>query len=31
MSPMERPLREADPEVADAILHETERRPGGWS
>ena len=29
MSPMERPLREADPEVADAILHETERQARG--
>src|SRR4029453_13286741 len=29
MSTMERPLREADPEVADALLHETERQARG--
>ncbi len=29
MNAMERPLRDADPEVADAILHETERQARG--
>ena len=29
MNPMNRSLRETDPEIADAILHETERQAGG--